>query len=139
VTFAGLPGQGLDAPSDVSSVKIAMQAVRQTGGGFVPQPGPITLVKPLDSNSPRLLLAAATLTSLTSARIELLQPSTKATALVYVLQDAVFVSGFRLAPSGTGVFCEELDFDYCRIEVTAIPGQGPPSTVTFDRCNATGN
>jgi len=137
VTFTGLPGQGADGPSDLSTLKVNVQPLRQAGGGLAPQFGPLTLCKPVDSNSPRLLLASLALNGLSSTQIDVYRPHSPTLALTYLLHD-VYVSGFRFAPSTTEALCEEIDLDYCKIELTSFPEQGPATTVVFDRCGAPG-
>jgi hypothetical protein len=131
VAFSGLPGQGSDAPTDLGFVKFGMTPADPAGG---PRPVALTLYKRVDQNSPRLIMAAALLSPLTVVRFEVFRPTTQTPSLTVTLEDAVLVTGYRFASPSSEVVCEEIDVDFCQIEVTSIPEQGPPTTVRFNRC-----
>ncbi len=135
VAFTGLPGQGVDGASDLSSLKLSLQRARGASGGRVRPAAPLTLGKPADQNSPRLMLAAVLGQPLSSVHVEVFRPNTTTPSLIYVLQDS-FVSAFRFVPSAGDVLCEEVDVEFCKIDVTFIPETGPPVTNLVDRCQA---
>ena len=135
VAFAGLPGQGTDAPSDLGFLEL--DVTRGDPAAGAPRPVPATLYKKVDQNSPRLIMAAALLAPLTSVRVEIPSPNPTTISLIVVLEDPVLVTGYRFASPSSDVICEEVDLDFCQIEVTSLPTQGPATTVRFNRCGST--
>jgi type VI protein secretion system component Hcp len=125
----------VDAASDFSSLKLSVQRVPAASGGRGRPTVPLTLGKPADQNSPRLMLAAVLGQPLSSVHVEVFRPNTTTPSLIYVLQDSL-VSAFRFVPSTGDVLCEEIDVEFCKIDVTFIPEQGPPVKTLVDRCQA---
>lgn len=133
VTFTS--GQG-DVASTLSALKLGVQLSHDSSGAVRPIFAPLTLSKPADGASPRLLVAAVSLSPFQSVRVDVFRTGTSTPAVTYLLHDPTFVSGFRYAPSGLDVLCEEIDLDFCTVDVTVTPLQGPSSTAVFDRCSA---
>jgi hypothetical protein len=131
VAFTGLPGQGLDAPSDLGFLELNVTRGDPAGA---PHPVPATLYKKVDHNSPRLIMAAALLAPLTTVRVDIPSPNPTTTSLTVVLEDPVLVTGYRFATPNSEVICEEIDLDFCQIEVTSVSTQGASTTVRFNRC-----
>lgn len=132
VTFAGLPGSGPDVPGDLGFVKLNVTRPDPAGG---PRPTPMTVYRRADQTSPRLVMAAV-LASPTSVRVELFRPSTQIPGVILEALSPSFVSAYKFASPNSDVLCEEIDVEFCEMDVTSIPETGPASTIRINRCAA---
>lgn len=96
-------------------------------------PGPLSLCKPTDSNTPGLLLAAGSGNPVALVRLEIPQPNPRTASIVIVLQDA-FVSSVAWT-QGSLRPLEEIELVSCSVQITVIPEEGPPIEF-FQRCGA---
>src|SRR5258708_4391163 len=116
-------------PAELLSFK--MSSSKNRDGSIAP--GPLSLCKPTDSNTPALLLAAAGGNPVASVRLEIRQPNPRTASMVIVLQDA-FVSSVAWA-QGSIRPLEEVELVSCSVQITVIPEEGPPSEFS-QRCGA---
>jgi type VI secretion system Hcp family effector len=124
--------------SDVLSVKLAAKTTVPAGGGGGGGAGKtefddVEVLKAVDINSTRLLMACATGEHLRSATIDVFSPGTTTPFFTYELAD-VLITSFDNSPQvSSAIPLEQVSLNYGKITVTFTPDTGPPVTFCFDR------